>query len=105
MFFYQLPHLTGCFQGINFLELLADSMCGQIKFLKPQKALGQRDDGDRGKKLLKYWPLRGRKEYGQGLVASSYKYLDMPPLLFLCSFRLDPPPAQILDVRREEGAR
>lgn len=40
VFFYQLSPLTGCFQSTDSLELSADSLCGPIKFLKPEKALG-----------------------------------------------------------------
>lgn len=46
VFFHQLSPLTGCCQSIDSLELSADSLCGQIKFLTSEKALGQRGEGD-----------------------------------------------------------
>lgn len=56
-------------------------------FLKPQKALEQRNDGESGRKLLAYsWPLGGMVESGQGRDMPSCEYLGRLSLLPLCPF-------------------
>lgn len=50
----QLPALSGCPRGSDSPVLSACSRCGQIMFLKPEKALEQRDDGGRGRELSEH---------------------------------------------------